>query len=85
MIKDVEVVSFEILFEGLTTSCVNLEARKVLVECDYLEKYYICKWGKTTRNGTKATFTTSDYNTVIARLEELLKFTKELNKNNTKG
>lgn len=85
MIKDFEVVSFDMLFEGLTTSCVNLEARKIMIECEYLRKHYICKWGKTTKNGTRATFVASDADAVIARLNELWQFTKDLNKNNTKG
>jgi len=66
-----KVISFDMTYKNLTTKNKNLDIQKILIECEFLTRFFVCKWGKTTRNGTKGRFKLVTEEEAFKRMEEL--------------
>lgn len=66
-----KVVKFALNFERLNTDNPIIEQQKCLIEAEWLQRLFICNWGKTTKDGTRGTFKACTEEEAIKRSTEL--------------
>lgn len=71
-----KVLKFALNFERLNTDNPIIEQQKILIECEWLQRLFICKWSRPTKNGTRGTFTECTEDEAIGRIN-LLKIEAE--------
>lgn len=66
-----KVLKFALNFSRLNTDNPIREQQKCLIEAEWLQRLFICNWGKTTKRGTKGTFKACTEDQALKRSKEL--------------